>query len=610
MLIKYNSKSEEYKKPFGAVSTNCNVSFSIHVSKALNPDSAAFIIRQDNRDTSLYISMQKSGEYDSYIIFSCTYKTDTPDLYFYRFEINTPDGIRFVGLKDGEAKIEDWLPEWQLTVYSSDFNTPEWAKGGIMYQIFPDRFAKSENFKPLKAKNTRKIHKNWYDIPDFIYNNPDYKANDYFGGNIDGIIEKLDYIKSLGINIIYLNPVFESPEYHRYSTANYMNIDPYFGTNDKLKELCEKCNFLNIKIILDGVFSHTGADSIYFNKYGHYDSVGAFNSPDSLYYNWYSFFKYPEKYECWWNFENLPNVNETNPEYMNYITGNNGVIEYWQNLGVSGWRLDVADELPDEFLDTLYKKSKSLNKDSFIIGEVWEDATNKFAYGKRRRYLLGGQMDSVMNYPWRTAILEFVKNGDEKLLNDRLISILENYPPHIINCLMNSISTHDTLRAMTYFGVNHEVPDESKGKYVMTKEEYEKGKLMLFNATFLQFTLPGIPCIYYGDEVGLYGFKDPYCRMTYPYGKEDYEILDFYKSISRIRNKYKEEFIKPMKLYNMKNGLYSFKRGKLICAINCGNENQCFDISDINIVFEYGKNIITDHSFELYPSSMIILEVF
>lgn len=605
--IKYNSKSEEFKKPFGAVSNTQKVNFSIHVAKGENPTGASFVFRMDNTEDLIYINMQKNDEYDNFYIFSCEVVFDKPNLYFYRFEINTDDGIKFVGLKDGYAAIEDWLPEWQLTVYDCNFNTPEWAKGGIIYQIFPDRFCRSKRFNPLPAKNPRKIHENWYDIPDFIYDNPDYKANDYFCGNIAGIMEKLDYIKDLGVNIIYLNPIFESPEYHRYSTANYMNIDPYFGTNELFEEFTKKCNELGIKVILDGVFSHTGADSIYFNKYGHYDSVGAYNSTESPYYSWYNFTNYPDGYQSWWGFDNLPNVTETNSEYMKYITGENGVIEYWQKLGCNGWRLDVADELPDEFLDNLYKRAKTVDKDSFVIGEVWEDATNKFAYGERRRYLLGGQMDSVMNYPWRTAILEYVQNGDEKLFNDRLMCIMENYPPHVLQCLMNSLSTHDTLRAITYFGVEHDVHDNQKGAYRMTAEEYEKGKKMLIQATFLQFTLPGIPSIYYGDEAGLQGFRDPYCRMGYPYGKEDFEILEFYKALAKVRTKYRGDFTEPLKLYKMQGGMYAFCRGNLLCAINLGNEKQYIEIVNKEIMFEYGENTLFDHGVDLMPKSMIIL---
>lgn len=606
--IRYNSKSLEFKKPFGAVSNTQEVCFCIHVNICENAENVFLIYRQDNSEDPIYINMHKIDNYDNFDVFSCCVKFDKPDLYFYRFEIKNCYETKHVGLKDGYGVIEEWLPEWQLTVYDSNFKTPDWAKGGIMYQIFPDRFCRSEKFQPLPAKNPRIIHENWYDIPDFIYDNPEYKANDYYCGNILGIEEKLDYIKALGVNIIYLNPIFESPEYHRYSTGNYMNVDPYFGTNEQFEKFTKKCNDIGIKVVLDGVFSHTGADSIYFNKYSHYDSVGAYNSEDSQYYNWYSFINYPNEYESWWGFENLPNVRETNPQYMEYITGENGVIQNWQKLGANGWRLDVADELPDEFLDSLYARAKATDKDCFVIGEVWEDATNKFAYGVRRRYLLGGQMDSVMNYPWRTAILEYVQNGDEKLFNDRLICIMENYPPQVLQCLMNSLSTHDTLRAITYFGVEHDVPDNEKGAYRMTEEEYAKGKSMLIQAVFLQFTLPGIPSIYYGDEVGLQGFRDPYCRMGYPYGYEDVEILDFYRKLASVRTGYTDDFTQPLDVYAMYDGMYAFKRGELLCAINLGDEKQYLQAENKEIIFEYGENTLFDHGIDLQPKSMVILK--
>lgn len=607
-LVRFRSRSEEFKIPFGGIKTGETCEFHIHVSQSLNSSVVNMVVRPDSTNESSYYLMQKTGDTDGFDIFSCSLKFDTPNLYFYRFEITVPEGIKFVGLKDGVSTIGDWLSEWQLTVSRSDFTTPDWVKGGIIYQIFPDRFCRSKAFSPLPAKNKRKIHENWFDTPDFIYDNPDYKANDYFCGNIDGIIENLSYIKDLGVDIIYLNPVFESPEYHRYSTGNYLNIDPYFGTNELFIKLTEKCKEQGIRVVLDGVFSHTGADSIYFNKYGNYDSIGAYNSPNSPYYNWYNFKNYPDDYESWWGFKNLPNVSETNPEYMEYITGENGVLAFWNKMGISGWRLDVADELPDEFIDRLYCRVKTLDKDAFIIGEVWEDATNKFAYGQRRRYLLGGQMDSVMNYPWRTAILEFVKSGNETLFNDRIFSIMENYPPEVLHCLMNSISTHDTMRALTYLGAKSEIPDREKGNYVMTQEEYEKGKFLLLRATFLQFTLPGIPSIYYGDEVGLYGFRDPYCRKTYPFGKEDFSILKFYKSLAKIRQNFRDDFTKPLKLYDMKKGLYAFTRGNLLCAINLGNETNYFEAHNKKIIFKHGSNTLFDHGIDLMPKSMIILQ--
>ncbi len=603
----YNARYEEYKCPFGAVSNNTEVVFNIKISSEIIHDKVFFIYRADNSNSSNYIYMDKTESYDGYFTYSCKVSFNLPGLYFYRFEIKNNDEIKFIGKKNNKAIIGDWLPEWQLTVYDKDFNTPDWAKGALMYQIFPDRFKRSDNFTYLKAKNERKIHQSWDEIPEFIYDTPNYKANDYFMGNIDGIIEMLDYIKELGVSIIYLNPIFESPEYHRYSTGNYFNVDPYFGTNEIFKKLCEEAKKRDIKIILDGVFSHTGADSIYFNKYGHYDSLGASNSKESPYYNWYSFINYPDKYECWWGFENLPNVNENHPDYTEYITGKDGVIDFWQKLGASGWRLDVADELPDDFLEALYKRAKQTDKDAFIIGEVWEDATNKFAYDKRRKYLLGGQMDSVMNYPFRTAILDFVKNGNSQLFEDRIFDILENYPPQVSACLMNSISTHDTERALTFFGVENKVMAQDYGKYILSEEEYNKGKEGLLLATFLQFTLPGLPSVFYGDEVGLYGFKDPYCRRTYPYGKEDFEILDFYKRLGKIRNEYKKDFSSCFTITKNKEGFFVFQRGGLLCIINLSDKAESIEASG-RIIFEYGKASFDNNNLISEPKSVIIIK--
>ncbi len=610
MMLKvwYDSKNETFKKPFGAVKSGEVVRFSLHVAGSAEDVRAFFIYRKDTDSASIYMPMTRVEEQAGLLVFSIEASFETPDLYFYRFEVFVGDTPFFIGMEKGAAAVGDWLGEWQLTVYDADFKTPAWAHGGILYQIFPDRFRKGDGFSPLPAKNERKMHTDWYDVPEFIYDTPDYRANDYFGGNILGIIEKIPYLRALGVTALYVNPVFESPEYHRYSTGDYKNIDPYFGTNEQFLSLCKACREAGIRVILDGVFSHTGADSVYFNKYGHYESEGAANSVDSPYYNWYSFIQYPEKYESWWGFENLPNVRETHPDYMEFITGEDGVLAFWQKKGAGGWRLDVADELPDAFLDSLYARVKKEDPEALVIGEVWEDATNKFAYGVRRRYLLGRQMDSVMNYPWRTAILEFIKGGDAALFESRLLSILENYPEPALHTLMNSLSTHDTVRAITYFGVEHDVPDTEKGHYRMTEAEYEKGRARLMRASFLQFTLPGIPCIYYGDEVGLYGFRDPYCRMAYPWGREDTTLFTFFQTLAAVREKYREDFSAPFRPYAREDGLYAFLRGRLLCAINEGKDAAPLPFAGRECVFAHGKVEFSEEGAVLFPNSAVILK--
>ena len=342
--IIYNSKNREYKSLFGALKTNEKCIFNIDIHSSEKVENVVLCMRADNRTDFLAHSMAYAGMNGEYMRFSCEISFELSGLYFYRFEFSSPEGMRFCGERDGKAYIEDWLSEWQLTVYDENFKTPAWAKNKVMYQIFPDRFCRSNNYMYNPAKNEREIVEDWFSVPK-------NQGNDFFMGNIEGIIERLPYIKELGVDIIYLNPIFESPENHRYSTGNYLNIDPYLGTNEDFERLCKKGKEIGIKIILDGVFSHTGADSLYFNKYGHYESVGAYQGESSPFYNWYNFNE--RGYECWWGFENLPNVNETHPDYMEFITGESGVLPYWQKKGASGWRLDVADELPDEFIDAL-----------------------------------------------------------------------------------------------------------------------------------------------------------------------------------------------------------------------------------------------------------------
>ncbi len=568
--IIYNSKDTQYKSLFGALPTNKKCTFNIDIHSSENPKSATLCIRADDASDFLSISMMHTETLGEYMRFSADVSLDMPGLYFYRFEFLSPEGTRFCGVRDGKALVEDWLDEWQLTVFDETFDTPEWAKNKVMYQIFPDRFCRSNNYMYNPAKNEREIVDNWFSTPK-------NQGNDFFMGNIEGIIERLPYIKEMGTDIIYLNPIFESPENHRYSTGDYLNIDPYLGTNEDFKRLCDEADKVGIKIILDGVFSHTGADSLYFNKYNHYDSIGACQGEHSPYYKWYNFNE--RGYECWWGFENLPNVNETHPDYLEFITGTNGVLSFWQDKGASGWRLDVADELPDEFIDALRHRVKHKNPDALIIGEVWEDATNKFAYGVRRRYLLGKQLDSVMNYPWRTAIIEYIKSGNAENFAESILSIEENYPRPAIDCLMNIISTHDTERIINATGVLHNVDRNEACYYQLSDEEWSRGIAGAASAIFLLFSLPGIACIYYGDEVGAEGFSDPYCRKGYPYGRENNDLLSLVKSLSRIRKAYPDAFSLLIDKFDISGSALCYRRGDLIFAINMGEKDENIKIS-------------------------------
>ncbi len=526
-----------YKSIFGAVRQFETCRFSIRLSRDIKPDFPPVLVLFRTGFKERFIPMNVSGAEEDCFVYSCDYTARYSDVHYYYFSY-TCNGVRYyikkINAHEG-AVAEGGL--FQLTVYANDYKTPDFLKGGVMYQIFPDRFCRSGKHHENVPKD-RVIREDWGGTP---YYKPDHNGhvwnNDYFGGDFAGIQSKLPYLQSLGVTCIYLNPIFESHENHRYNTANYMKTDPLLGTNDELEELCKEAKKLGISVILDGVFSHTGADSIYFNKFGRYPEKGAAQSKDSKYYSWYTFHDYPNSYEAWWGIDTLPNVNENNEDYTEFICGDEGVLHYWLSKGVAGYRLDVADELPDQFLNNLRKSVKKFGEDKIVIGEVWEDASNKESYGIKRRYLLGDQLDSVMNYPFREAVINFVKGGPSKQLIDSIMTIIENYPKPTIDVLMNFVSTHDIERAINRLGGDYcdDKPKEWMAERWLTDEQYAHGKNLLKVAMAMQFFLPGVPSIYYGDEAGLQGYKDPFNRRCYPWGNEDKELIEYVSELSRIR---------------------------------------------------------------------------
>lgn len=533
----YDSWDLKYKSLFGAIHQFENCRFSIRLSKDMKLDFAPVLILFRTGFKERFIPMVQIDEEDDCIVYSAEYTPYFADVHYYYFAY-TIGGIRkFINRINSHEGGFDGKDLFQLTVYDKHYETPDFLKGGVMYQIFPDRFCKSGKVHE-NIPEDRIIREDWGGTP---YYKPDQNGhvwnNDYFGGDFAGIQSKLPYLSDLGVTCIYLNPIFESHENHRYNTANYMKADPMLGTNEEFRELCTEAEKYGISVILDGVFSHTGADSIYFNKFNRYDTVGAYNSKESPYYNWYSFFDYPNGYEAWWGIDTLPNVWENNPEFTKYICGEEGVLNYWLSMGAAGYRLDVADELPDQFLENLRKSVKGFGEDKIVIGEVWEDASNKESYGVKRRYLLGNQLDSVMNYPFREAIIGYVKGGSAENLENSIMTIMENYPKPTIDVLMNFVSTHDIERAINRLA-GENCDDKSKDwmaeKY-LSPEEYERGKNLLKAAMALQFFLPGVPSIYYGDEAGLQGYKDPFNRRCYPWGNEDKELIEYTKELSRVR---------------------------------------------------------------------------
>lgn len=531
----YDSWNLSCKSIFGAIKTNESCKFTIQLSpdiKATEP--FLVVLRPDDKE--IFIPMSQMNDTDK---FCAAFEAEEPGLYFYYFAVKIDGQVRNIKKQGAHTGVLDIGTDmFQLTVYDKDFTTPDFIKGGVMYQIFPDRFYKSGK-EHKNIPNDRILRTDWGGIPSFAPDNEGkVRNNDYFCGDLDGISQKLDYLSELGVTCLYLNPIFEAHENHRYNTADYSKVDPLLGTNEDFKALCEKADKLGIKIILDGVFSHTGADSVYFNKNKRYSSSGAYNSESSPCFSWYRFNNFPDDYESWWGFPTLPNINETDPSYLEYICGKNGILDYWLNMGASGFRLDVADELPDEFIEALRKTVKENSKNNLVIGEVWEDASNKESYGQKRKYLLGNQLDSVMNYPFKDAILEYMKNADAESFSNRIISILENYPKPSIDTLMNSLSTHDTQRAVTYLTGKKIEDKASQSTATLDEHEYDIGIKLLKCSMVLQFFLPGVPCIYYGDEIGMQGYRDPFNRRCFDWENQNEKLRLFTEDLCKIRNSY------------------------------------------------------------------------
>ncbi|MDW5299031.1 MAG: glycoside hydrolase family 13 protein [Sedimentibacter sp.] len=548
----FDSQSEFFRFPQGGIKTNCEITFKIYVKRNLHCSPKILIEKRHDYDKILYksINMEWIGAKKNYDLYKGVISIKEYGHYYYSFIFD----------ENNCSKL------YELLIYDVDYSTPHWIKGGIIYHIFVDRFYKK---KTLHKDGDIEIRNDWGGIPHYL---PDENGkiinNDFFGGNLDGITEKLPYLSSLGVTAIYLSPIFEAYSNHKYDTGDYSSVDPMFGSENILSGLCSEAESLGISVILDGVFNHTGTDSIYFNKDGHYNSTGAFQSKESPYYDWYMFNKWNDDYVCWWNIKTLPAINKSSKSYINFIAGENGVLKHWQKIGVKGWRLDVADELPNEFLNNLRSAIKGIDKEAYIVGEVWEDASNKFAYSKLKEYFCGKQLDSVTNYPLRDAIINYVKNKDCSELYETMNMIIEKYPPQTVNCLMNVLGTHDTARILTLLG-SSEVPLDKSEMACMNLTE---GTKLLKIAVLLQMTLPGVPCIYYGDEAGVEGWSDPFNRTCYPWGNENQEIMNHYKYLAEFR-KYNSIFSEgKYKCLVHDKGVFVFERynekNKIIVALN------------------------------------------
>ena len=532
----FHPRKREYKTPARALKEGEAITLRLCMPREYRCESARLVIQRDG-ESAQKIAMQWTGMCgENHEWWSVHCPLEQWGLYWYYFEYSVPySGGMIKKDETGTAAISESGEMWQLTVFKKDFHTPDWMKGGIIYQIFPDRFAIGSGGVHNEYED-RIVRTDYDNDPYWEPVNGMYNC-DYFGGNLQGIREKLPYLKELGVTCLYLNPIFEAHSNHRYNTADYEKIDSMLGTREDFEALCKAAKEQGMHVLLDGVFSHVGQDSIYFNMYRRYAGEGAYNSKQSPYYPWFKFHRWPDDYESWWGIKLLPEINEDNEAFLEYICGKNGIARRWLRAGADGWRLDVADELPDVFLDRFRKAVKEENDQALILGEVWEDATNKVAYSERRRYLLGDQLDCVMNYPFADAIIRFVRAGGGKAFCDVIEQICAHYPPEALHTLMNHIGTHDTPRAITALAG---ADSTGKGRawqstHALTQEQIHCGIQRMKLASLLQFTLPGVPSIYYGDEIGMQGYSDPFNRRFFDTRHQNEELLAWYRALGKVR---------------------------------------------------------------------------
>ena len=459
------------------------------------------------------------------------------ELCWYVFRLTRWDGtLSYLG-KNGLRPDGDGAARWQLTVYE-DTGTPDWFGRGVTYQIFPDRFRRTGTPDVSGMVGRRWLHESWDDQPVFRPDEDGQITNrDFFGGSLAGITEKLDYLQSLSVTTLYLNPIFEAASNHRYDTADYRAIDPLLGDEETFRTLCREAHKRGMRVMLDGVFNHTGSRSRYFNADGFYPELGAAQSQDSPYYDWYSFHPWPTDYDAWWGVKTLPAVNEQRPAYRQFIfKGEDSVVRHWLRCGADGWRLDVADELPGDFIAGIRRAIEDEKPDGYLLGEVWEDGSNKVAYSQRRRYLLGRETHGLMNYPLRTALLRWLGGGDAAEFRESMETLRANYPPAAFYGAMNFLGTHDTPRILTLLGAEH-IPaaKEERAAFALSPAQLARGRAKLRLAGMLLYGFPGSPTLFYGDEAGMQGFEDPLNRGTYPWGQEDTGLLDFFRALGRLR---------------------------------------------------------------------------
>ena len=534
------SRDTAYKSPFGAVPRGTAVTFTLRPHSWEGFTACTLLTYREFAAQNQETELVRTGFEGDRAVFTGVYAApEEPELIWYTFRFRRQDGSFLYAGKNGFCGQHE-AQAWQLTVYDDALSTPAWFGEGVTYQIFPDRFHRTAVPDPAGMVGDRKVHESWEEPMDYLPENGEIRNRDFFGGNLAGVLEKLDYLQSLGVRTLYFCPIFESDSNHRYNTADYSRIDPMLGTEEDFQALCREARRRGMRIMLDGVFNHTGSNSRYFNANGFYPTLGAAQSQDSPYYGWYHFQHWPDQYDAWWGIRTLPAVNEGHPDYVRYIIdGEDSIVRRWLRLGADAWRLDVADELPDWFIQKIREVMAEEKPDAFLLGEVWEDGSNKIAYSQRRRYLLGHETHGLMNYPFRTAALAYLQGGPARDFMEAMETIRENYPRPAFYSAMNLLGTHDNPRILTMLGARPSEPLETRtqrAQYRMSPEERDLGVRRLMVGSILLYTFPGSPTVYYGDEAGMEGFEDPFNRGTYPWGREDQALLRHFRLLGELRN--------------------------------------------------------------------------
>ena len=612
MRILYDSKEPQYKLPFGTLQPGQDCLLHIHIPTAVGTTAVEIVVQKENGAPEKTAPMTLERVCGAYDIYQGNLVLDSCGLYFYYFRITTRTG-GFRLFKYGDDTNMEAGSLWQISCIPADFTTPDWAKGGVIYQVFPDRFHKAGECDLTGKLEPYTVHQQWDEEVSWQPTKEGLVLNnDFYGGNFRGIAEKMDYIASLGTTILYLNPISKSFSSHRYDTGDYKTPDPMLGTEEDFTAMCEVAHAHGIKVVLDGVYSHTGSNSLYFNKDRTFPGEGAYQSEHSPFYSWFTFKNWPNSYRCWWDFDTLPTVDKMHPDFIRYIiTEEDSVVAHWLKLGADGFRLDVVDELPDAFVLLLKQRIRQIKPDALLIGEVWEDASNKSAYGVRRRYFVDGILDSAMNYPFREALLHYLWDRDGGYgLKNTVMTIAENYPPQVLLCNMNLLGTHDTPRILTALVDQFQGSRQEQANRFLTPEQWEQAKEKLLMASFLQFMLPGAPSIYYGDEAGMEGHKDPFNRRTYPWGRENPELMRHFRRLGQMRKEIEALRLGDIRFFSAQDGRVGFTRswdGKKY-RVYCNRSGEVWDVPSGNLLLGHQLHTVAPNWLAIGKNGFCIVE--